>query len=52
MYVSRKLLQFFYEQEGFLFLVRALLYYTLLYPLAVASGALRGLLLFAAGKYK
>ena len=52
MYVSRKLLQFFFEQEGFLFLVRALLYYTLLYPLAVACGALRGMLFFAAGKYK
>jgi GT2 family glycosyltransferase len=52
MCVSRKLLQFFNEQEGFLFLVRALLYYTLLYPLAVAIGAARGMLLFAAGKYK
>jgi glycosyltransferase involved in cell wall biosynthesis len=52
MYVSRKLLALFYEQEGFLFLVRALLYYTLLYPLAVAIGAGRGMLLFAAGKYR
>jgi len=52
MYVSRKLLQLFFEKQGFLFLVRALLYYTLLYPFAVALGALRGMLLFAAGKYK
>ena len=52
MYVSRNLLQLFYEEEGFLFMVRALFYYTLLYPLAVAIGAVRGILLFAAGRYK
>ena len=52
MYVSRRLLKLFYLEEGFLFMVGALLYYSLLYPFAVAIGAVRGMLLFAAGKYK
>lgn len=52
MYISRNLLQLFYETEGFLYLIKALIYYLLIYPLAVSIGAVRGMLLYAAGKHK
>ncbi len=51
-YTSRKLFALFYKTEGFLYMIKALMYYLLIYPLAVGIGAVRGLLLFAAGKYK
>jgi glycosyltransferase involved in cell wall biosynthesis len=52
MYISRNLLQLFYKTEGFLYLIKALIYYLLIYPLAVSIGAVRGMLLYAAGKHK
>jgi glycosyltransferase involved in cell wall biosynthesis len=52
MYISRNLLQLFYETEGFLYLIKALIYYLLIYPIAVSIGSVRGMLLYAAGKYK
>jgi len=51
-YISRNLLQLFYETEGFLYMIKVLIYYLLIYPFAVGIGAVRGLLLYAAGKYK
>jgi glycosyltransferase involved in cell wall biosynthesis len=51
-YTSRKLFALFYKTEGFLYMIKALMYYLLIYPLAVSIGAVRGMLLFAAGKYK
>ncbi len=52
MYISRNLLQLFYETEGFLYMLKALIYYLLIYPFAVSIGAVRGMLLYAAGKHK
>lgn len=52
MYLNRNLLKLFYKTEGLLFLIKALLYYLLIYPFAVGIGACRGMLLHATGKYK
>jgi hypothetical protein len=43
LYLSRKLFLAFYEVKGPLFAIPALLYYTILYPFAVAVGAFSGI---------
>jgi GT2 family glycosyltransferase len=50
--INGKLLRAFYATEGFAFFVRAFLYYIFIYPLAVATGAGLGILLYVTGKYQ
>jgi glycosyltransferase involved in cell wall biosynthesis len=50
-FVNRKLLQSFYQAEGFLFLAAAFFYYMFIYPLAVATGAGFGVWYYVTGKY-
>lgn len=51
-WINRDLLRAWYETDGPLFAFLALGYYTVLYPLAVGSGALFGIGLHLAGKYR
>jgi GT2 family glycosyltransferase len=50
LFINRKLLWAFYATEGFAFFVWAFLYYIFIYPLAVATGAGLGILLYVTGK--
>ena len=44
LFINRKLLKAFYAAKGPWFSVRASLYYTLVYPVAVAAGSFTGVL--------
>jgi glycosyltransferase involved in cell wall biosynthesis len=51
-YVNRGLLNIFYETKGPVFTLLAFLYYTMLYPLAVLTGAISGTMTFFSKKGK
>ncbi|MBI5056224.1 MAG: glycosyltransferase family 2 protein [Nitrospirae bacterium] len=48
-FISRRLLKAFFETKGILFTAQALIYYSMLYPLPVGTGAIAGVIEYLKG---